>query len=307
MEASMANVTEQAALLALVNHTNNEWYKTASLIEEVGSALALLDDALPALDETDAQVVAALRHQVTSDEVERYATQIHTWTSSGLRLVTVLDDDYPLNLREVYNRPPFLFLRGELRPEDNRSLAVVGTRTPTPQGLEQTRQLARDLAGQGVTVLSGLARGIDSAAHEGALEAGGRTVAVFGTGINRIYPPENASLAARILDHGAHVSQFWPDAPPTKFSFPMRNVVSSGMALGTVVVEAHGRSGARMQARLCLEHGKRLFLVRSLVLHEEWAQRYAERPGAMVVESVDDVVDLLDELLSPPMQLSLYQ
>jgi len=303
----MADVTEQAALLALVHHTTHEWYKTASLIEEVGSARALLDGALPALDEADAQVVAALRQQVTPDEVERYAIEIDTWTSSGLRLVTVLDDDYPLNLREVYNRPPFLFLRGELLPDDNRSLAVVGTRTPSPQGLEQARQLAGDLAGRGVTVLSGLARGIDSAAHEGALEAGGRTVAVLGTGINRIYPPENAPLAARILDHGVHVSQFWPDAPPTKFSFPMRNVVSSGMALGTVVVEAHGRSGARMQARLCLEHGKRLFLVRSLVLHEEWAQRYAERPGAMVVESVDDVVGILDELLSPPVQLSLYQ
>jgi DNA processing protein len=303
----MADITEQAALLALVSHTTSEWYKTASLIEEAGSALALLNGEPAALDETDVQVVAALRQQITTDEVERYVAQIHTWTESGLRLVTVLDDDYPLNLREVYNRPPFLFLRGDLRPEDNRSLAVVGTRTPTPQGLDQARQLAGDLASRGVTVLSGLARGIDSAAHEGALEAGGRTVAVFGTGINRIYPPENATLAARILDHGAQVSQFWPDAPPTRFSFPMRNVVSSGMALGTVVVEAHGRSGARMQARLCLEHGKRLFLVRSLVLHEEWAQRYTERPGAMVVESVDVVVDLLDDLLSPPVQLSLYQ
>jgi DNA processing protein len=302
----MADVAEQATLLALVSHSPYEWYKTASLIEEAGSARALLHGRLPAADEPDAQVIEELRQQVTQDEVDHNVAQIGTWTSDGLHLVTVLDDDYPLNLREVYNRPPFLFLRGQLQVEDNRSLAVVGTRTPTAQGLEQARQLAGDLAGRGVTVLSGLARGIDSAAHEGALAAGGRTVAVFGTGINRIYPPENAPLAARILRHGAHVSQFWPNAPPTKFSFPMRNVVSSGMALGTVVVEAHGKSGARMQARLCLEHGKRLFLVRSLVLHEEWAQRYAERPGTIVVESVDDVVAVLDDLLSPPVQLSLY-
>ena len=127
----MVDVTERATLLALVSHTTTEWYKTASLIEEAGSALALIDGALPTLDETDAQVVAALRQQITPDEVDRYATQIDTWSASGLRLVTVLEDDYPLNLREVYNRPPFLFLRGELLPEDNRSLAVVGTRTPT--------------------------------------------------------------------------------------------------------------------------------------------------------------------------------
>ncbi len=301
----MTELVEQAALLALVRHTDQEWYKTATLVEEVGSALKLLDGDYPFLDQADVEAADALRRQVSPGEVEAYTGQIKDWAASGLRLVTVLDASYPVNLREVYNRPPFLFLRGELLPQDNRAIAVVGTRSPTADGLQQARQLAGELAGRGVTVLSGLARGIDSAAHQAALDAGGRTVAVLGTGINRIYPPEHQDLAARILERGAHVSQFWPDAPPTRYSFPMRNVVSSGMALGTVVVEAHGRSGARMQARLCLEHGKRLFLVRSLVLHEEWARRYAERPGATVVESVDDVAGILDELLDPPVQLSL--
>jgi DNA processing protein len=151
-----------------------------------------------------------------------------------------------------------------------------------------------------------LALGIDAAAHEAALDAGGRTVAVLGTGINRVYPPANRDLAVRILERGAQVSQFWPDAPPTRVTFPMRNVVTSGMALGTVVVEASGTSGARLQARLCLEHGKRLFLLRSLVMHEEWARRYAERPGSTVIDSVDEVVEVVDEFLDPPVQLSLY-
>jgi DNA processing protein len=115
----------------------------------------------------------------------------------------------------------------------------------------------------------------------------------------RLYPPANRDLATRVLQHGALVSQFWPDAPPTRVTFPMRNVVTSGIALGTVVVEASGKSGARLQARLCSDHGKRLFLLRSLVLQEEWAQRYAQRPGTTVVESVD-------EFLNPPVQLSLY-
>jgi DNA processing protein len=301
----MVDVTEQAALLALVSHTDQEWYKTATLVEEAGSALRIVDGDVSDLDGAAATVAAHLGQRVSRDEIDRYIKQIRGWTQSGLLVLTVLDEDYPINLREIYNRPPFLFVRGDLQDEDRRAIAVVGTRSASDEGLAQARQLANDLARRGVTVLSGMALGIDTAAHEGALQAGGRTLAIFGTGINQIYPPANQDLAARILQRGAHVSQFWPDAPPTRFSFPMRNVVSSGMALGTVVVEAHGRSGARMQARLCLEHGKRLFLVRSLVMHEEWAQRYAERPGAIVVESVDEVTEVLDRLLDPPVQLSL--
>ncbi len=299
------DVTEQAALLALVSHTDQEWYKTATLVEEAGSALRIVDGDVSDLDGAAATVATDLGQRVSRDEIDRYIEQIQGWTQSGLLVLTVLDEDYPINLREIYNRPPFLFVRGDLQEEDRRAIAVVGTRSASDEGLVQARQLAIDLARRGVTVLSGMALGIDAAAHEAALQAGGRTLAIFGTGINQIYPPANQDLAARILQRGAHVSQFWPDAPPTKFSFPMRNVVSSGMALGTVVVEAHGRSGARMQARLCLEHGKRLFLVRSLVMHEEWAQRYAERPGATVVESVDDMTGILDQLLDPPVQLSL--
>ncbi len=301
----MVDVTEQAALLALVSHTDQEWYKTATLVEEAGSALRIVDGDVSDLDGAAATVATDLGQRVSRDEIDRYIEQIQGWTQSGLLVLTVLDEDYPINLREIYNRPPFLFVRGDLQEEDRRAIAVVGTRSASDEGLVQARQLAIDLARRGVTVLSGMALGIDAAAHEAALQAGGRTLAIFGTGINQIYPPANQDLAARILQRGAHVSQFWPDAPPTKFSFPMRNVVSSGMALGTVVVEAHGRSGARMQARLCLEHGKRLFLVRSLVMHEEWAQRYAERPGATVVESVDDMTGILDQLLDPPVQLSL--
>ncbi len=301
----MADRAEQAALLTLVSHTDGEWYKTATLIEEAGGALRIVHGDYSQLDGTDATAAEELGRRVSVDEIDQYVRRIQEWTESGVRLVTVLDEEYPINLREIHNRPPFLFVRGHLRPEDGRAIAVVGTRSASDGGLLQARQLSGDLARRGVTVLSGMALGIDTAAHEGALEAGGRTLAVFGSGINHIYPAANEGLAARILQHGAHVSQFWPDAPPTRLSFPMRNVVSSGMALGTVVVEAHGKSGARMQARLCLEHGKRLFLVRSLVMHEEWAQRYAERPGTTVVESVDDVVDVLDELLDPPVQLSL--
>jgi DNA processing protein len=166
--------------------------------------------------------------------------------------------------------------------------------------------LATELAAQKVTVLSGLARGIDAAAHGSTIDAGGRTVAVMGTGIRKVYPKENEPLAERIVaSGGALVSQFWPDAPPTKVSFPMRNVVTSGMAIGTVVIEASATSGAKMQARLALEHGKRLFLVEDLVMHEPWAKRYAERPGTTVVHSVSDILDVLAEMVRPAEQLTL--
>jgi DNA processing protein len=213
--------------------------------------------------------------------------------AEGIRLTTVLDDDYPINLRVIDNLPPFLFYRGELRPDDVYSVAVVGTRSPSPEGVARARRMASLLAARGVTVLSGLARGIDTVAHEACIEAGGRTIAVLGSGIRRIYPPENVQLAEAVVKSGAVVSQFWPDAAPTSYTFPRRNVVTSGMGQGTVVVEASATSGAKMQARLAIEHGKQVFLLRSLVTERAWAKKYLSRPRVYEVSDVDDIVRLL--------------
>jgi DNA processing protein len=295
---------EQAAVLALVAHARGEWYKTAALIEEARSAVRIVEGEWTGFEPLEVRETT-LRQEITPAELEGYTEMIGSLEQEGVRLLTILDEDYPRNLREVYNRPPFLFVRGELASEDEQAVAVVGTRRASPEGIREARSLASQLAERGVTVLSGLALGIDAAAHSATLEAGGRTVAVMGTGIKRIYPTQNKELAEQIARAGALVSQFWPDAPPTKYSFPMRNVVMSGMAIGTVVVEASNTSGARMQARLALEHGKRLFLVESLVLREAWARRYAEYPGTTVVESVDDVVDVLTATSRQVEQLTL--
>jgi DNA processing protein len=292
-------------VLALVARTKGEWHCTADVIETARSALRVVHGDWTGFE--PAEVTASpLVGAVSDAELAQYQEMIEEYSARGVRLLTVLDGDYPQNLRLVYNRPPFVWARGSLLGSDSRSIAVVGTRSASPEGLEQARSLAEQLAQRSVTVLSGLALGVDGAAHEGALSAGGRTVAVMGTGINTVYPARHAELAERIVESGgALVSQFWPDAPPTKWSFPVRNVVMSGMGVGTVVVEASKTSGAKMQARLALEHGKRLFLVNTLVLREEWAQRYARHPGTTVVDSVDDVVDVLAALARPVDQLVL--
>jgi DNA processing protein len=244
---------------------------------------------------TTLKLLAAARAEL-DDHRQAVEEMLGSVQADGIRLTTVLDDDYPVNLRTIYNLPPFLFYQGNLRPDDARSVAVVGTREASPKGLSRAEEIARLLVEAGVTVLSGLARGIDTAAHTACLEAGGRTIAVLGSGIRRIYPTENRELAERITANGAMVSQFWPDMAPTTYTFPRRNVVTSGMSQGTVVIEASATSGAKMQARLAIEHGKQVFLLDSLVTQREWARKYLQRPR---VHEVTDVVDILRFLRSP--------
>jgi DNA processing protein len=293
----MTDRREEAALLALTEAATTakvRWYVVADLVEAAGTATAIVERSFSSYDRDDMATATTLADEVSPEMIDRWHATLDEVLDAETSLITVLDEHYPANLRRIYNRPPFLFVRGTLNPVDERSVAVVGTRKASPEGLAQARQLATELARRGVTVVSGMARGIDTEAHTAALEAGGRTLAIMGTGIDGVYPRENADLAGRIPAQGALVSQFWPGAPPRAENFPLRNVVSSGIAMGTVVVEANGRSGARMQARLALEHDKRLFLVEPLVLQEDWARQYAARPGATVVKSVDDVLAVLD-------------
>jgi DNA processing protein len=226
------------------------------------------------------------------------AARVEHWRRAleGLdaQLVTVLDDGYPANLRMVHDHPPFLFVRGTIGPADDRAIAIVGTRKPSEEGVRTARRIAGALAGRGVTVVSGLAEGIDTAAHAGALNAGGRTLAVFGTGISRLYPASNRSLARAIAVSGAAVSQFWPDMAPSRWSFPVRNIVTSGLAVGTVVVEAGPTSGARQQAHHALRHGKRLFLLRRLVEHQPWARDLMKTPGVVAIDDVDEVLPVIE-------------
>jgi len=280
--------SDEAHLLALCWTNSVDWSLIARQAQVPDGLAKLLDGMVlernaPVADKR--RLHSALQRGLPIADI---SSRLNEWTRGGLSLTTVLDDDYPLNLRSIHNLPPFLFYVGQLREDDAYSVAVVGTRTPSPSGLRRASRIAGLLATKNVIVLSGLARGIDTAAHRSALQAGGRTIAVLGSGLLRVYPPENSSLAGEIARSGAVVSQFWPDSPPASYNFPRRNIVTSGLGQGTVVIEATATSGAKMQARLALEHGKKVFLLKSLVDSHAWAKRYVQR-GAIPVEDVRDV------------------
>ena len=283
---------ETAALVALLRAGRRPWVQYAALVEDAGSALAILERELAPQDNQ-----TGLFDADTDRLVDAAALEVSDWRARGIELLTVLDYGYPENLRGVHDRPPLMFVAGELQPGDARSIAVVGSRQASPAGVQLARTIAGALAEQGYTVASGLAAGIDTAAHTAALANGGRTVAVIGTGLSRSYPPQNAALQRRIASECAVISQFWPDAPPSRRTFPMRNAVMSGLTLGTAVVEASDTSGSRMQARLALAHGRPVFLHSSL-LGQRWARECAARPGAHVVDTPAEIVRIVERLTS---------
>lgn len=287
----------QLRLLALCKVKGVNWHLIAREAQRPGGVDRLWN-AAPLEASADAvKAIEALKP--LNGAVEEYAAaaqaEVNKIRRDDVRLITVVDDDFPSNLRLVPNAPPFLFVRGAMTEADLRSVAVVGTRDASAAGRLRAGRMARELVQRGVTVVSGLARGIDTAAHTSALEAGGRTIAVIGTGINRYFPAENRDLTDRIATggQGAVVSQFWPDASGASYTFPRRNVTMSGIAQGTVVIEAGSTSGAKMQARIALEHGKKVFLIKSLTEQQEWARKYVETRGAVQVEDVETVADAL--------------
>jgi DNA processing protein len=239
----------------------------------------------------------AARTALESGEARRRAReQEERARRSGVQVVADGDAGYPAWLGRTFDPPPVLFVRGALAPEEGRgAVALVGSRAATPQGLTFARALGRGLAERGLTVVSGLARGVDTAAHEGALEAGGRTVAVLGSGLDRVYPAENRGLADEIARRGgAVVSEFPLGAEPRKGNFPRRNRVIAGWGRGVVVVEAGERSGALITARLALDEGREVMAVPG---HPTWPSAAGTnallRDGAALVRHAGDVLGAL--------------
>jgi DNA processing protein len=215
--------------------------------------------------------------------------------SEHIQILTWLDEKYPQRLREIEQPPPVLYILGELCPEDAWAVAIVGTRRVTAYGRQVTEELASFLAANGVTVVSGLARGVDSIAHQAALQAGGRTLAVLGSGVDKIYPPENRKLAERIASHGAVLSDYVPGTPPESSNFPPRNRIIAGLAMAVVVIEAGETSGALITAEFAAEQGREVFAVPGNILApQSKGTNKLIQQGALPLLSASDIMQTLN-------------
>ncbi len=272
----------------------------ADLIERFGSAEAVLtadSSSLSAVRNVGPKLVNVIRNSADHVDVEA----IMQWC--GDRQVTILQitsPHYPSSLHELSDAPPILFVDGELKPCDALAVAIVGTRHATAYGRSQAEKIAYGLAKAGVTIVSGMARGIDSAAHQGAIDAGGRTVAVYGCGLAHIYPPENADLSRRIADNGALVSEFHPQTKPHSGTFPQRNRLISGLSHATLVIEAPERSGSLITARTAYEQGREvLALPGAVTSRASQGTNLLIRDGATLIRNVDDILECLGPLAHP--------
>ncbi|MBL7084484.1 MAG: DNA-protecting protein DprA [Candidatus Omnitrophica bacterium] len=216
-----------------------------------------------------------------------------------VKTLSLADKAYPTNLRYIYDPPSTLYVNGNIIPQDNIAIAIVGSRRATAYGLNNAERLSFELAAKGITIVSGLARGVDSAAHRGALKAGGRTIAVLGSGLNVIYPPENEGLAKEICQNGAVISEFSHQTPPHRHNFPRRNRIISGLSLGVVVVEAARKSGALITADFALEQGREVFALPGKVdSFVSVGTHDLIKDGAKLVGTSEDIIEELEPLMS---------
>lgn len=286
---SQAIDPERVALLALlkVRPQRMSWPEIATEVSFLGSATAVLDERTSLGLLPDPEVAAAMR------EAEAELTE---WERLGHQLVTVLEGGYPRRLLDIRETPPFLFFAGQLLQHDD-GMSVVGSRHASDRGLSMARAAAEMLVEKGLSVIAGLAAGIDTVAHRSALDSGGRTVAFIGTGITKTYPAQNRALHDEIRQRGLVLSQFLPDAPPTKHSFPMRNATMSGYGRATIVVEAGETSGTRIQARLATQHGRPVILSRAVAESTAWGASLAQRPGVFVASDLAELNRAIDHVL----------
>lgn len=222
-------------------------------------------------------------------------TQQQKLAEAGATLVPLTDPRYPPKLKEIHDPPPLLFVRGNVDLLSTLMLGIVGTRRPTAYGSAAAGRLSKDLAAAGLTIASGMARGIDTAAHRAVLEGGGNTVAVFGCGVDQVYPAENRKLATEISEAGLLVSEFPMGAPPYPQNFPVRNRIISGMSAGVLVVEGSEYSGSAITAKLAAEQGREIFAVPGNITSKmSWGPNLLIKQGAKLVQSWNDVVVELD-------------
>lgn len=246
---------------------------------------------------TVAGIDGAMAEKIAGLSKDELSREMRRMEKTGVRPVSIFDGDYPANLKTIYSPPILLYVKGEIKPEDADAIAIVGTRHPSYYGLSTCEKLAEELASKGVTIISGMARGIDTMAHRGAIKAG-RTIAVLGSGFNCMYPLENIKLAKEICEKGAVVSEFPMNTPPYRFNFPIRNRVICGLSLGVLVVEASERSGSLITANFALDENRELFAVPAQVSARSAGSNNLIKQGAKLVEDVEDIIEEIENKLN---------
>jgi DNA processing protein len=296
MQHTDASEEEQVALVALLGEqagTDSRrlytaWSVIAAEVVRRGSALAVWNERHPlTLDgpgESDAALVRA-------------RNRLAGWRAADFGVLTALDLRYPLQLRHVQRLPPVLFVRGELLA-DEVGVSVVGSRGVSVRGQRMASAIARGVVEGGFAVISGLATGVDAAAHHATLAAGGRPIGVLGTGITRVYPETNRALHERVAAAGALVSQFSPEHPPDKHTLALRNATMAGLSRVSVIVEAGERSGSRVHARYALACRRPLILTDVVVASTRWGRELSHRPGVYVAGSAAEVLGVVDQVVS---------
>ncbi len=238
--------------------------------------------------------VQAIKNFKGWSRVEREISKIDRY---GFKLLTLNDPEYPRSLKRIYNPPPFLYEKGVIIPRDEISIAIVGTRTPDRYGRQVTETLAGELGALGITIVSGMARGVDSIAHSETIKRGGRTIGVMGSGIDVVYPPENRRLYKAISENGAIISEFSLGTEPHAHNFPQRNRIISGLSLGVIVVQASAKSGSLISASFALDQNKEVFAVPGNIgKHLSRGTNWLIKKGAKLVETVDDVLGEVEQL-----------
>jgi DNA processing protein len=298
LESGGVDLRAQMAWLALILTPGMGARRVWKVIERLGEAERLFEASLTELEGLGLPAHSA---QFCFDGKAREAAEneLARVMEVGGEIVTPADEHYPARLREIYDPPAVLWVRGDVTLLAKPGIAVVGTRHPSPYGVGMAEMLSRDLAARGVVVLSGMARGVDTAAHKGALEAKGKTVAVWGTGIDVIYPKENKKLAENIVaSGGAIVSEFPLGTFPAPQNFPIRNRVLSGMSVGVLVIEAAEYSGTRITARLAMEQNRDVYAVPGNVTNKNsWGPNTLIKQGAKLTATWEDVwEDLASEV-----------
>jgi DNA processing protein len=273
------------------------------LLEHFGSIEAIFTASRGQLEKVLVGKHEAIDALLAGPDENVLKSELEWLSEPGHHLLTWSDPDYPVLLREIPDPPLVLYIAGERQLLSAQQLAIVGSRNPTPMGRENARAFAKSLAGAGLVITSGMALGVDSAAHRGALEAGGKTIAVAGTGLDRVYPARHRDLAHEIVKHGALVSEFPLGTPPLPENFPVRNRIISGLSLGTLVVEAALQSGSLITARMANEQGREVFAIPGSIHAPQARGCHALiRQGAKLVETAQDILEELGPLAGVALQ-----